>query len=240
MSIRVVLVGPKYQINLGYAARVSKNFGVAGLVLVNPRCNAAGSQAIKYSKHARDLLEHAAVVRSLREATSGTFAIGTTGIWHKTEKSFHNVFPLEEFSSKFAGAVKTQDVSLVIGRDDTGLTKDELRMCDATVFIRSNPEYPVLNISHALAIALYELTKGRARYERMESMRASGAERDGLVRLFSTAVRSNASIRDKAAVVMAFRHVINRSMPTAKELSAIAIGLSSRNKKEKRSARSTS
>ena len=232
MGIQVVLVSPKYQINLGYVARVSKNFGISKIVLVNPRCKPTGIQAIKYSKHAVDLLKNARISRSLSEATSGTFVIGTTGIWHKSEKAFYNIFPMDEFLKRFQKRLKSRPVSLVIGRDDTGLTKEEMRMCDASVFIRTDPAYTVLNISHALAIALYELTKGRFDYGKIDTRIASSSDRDELVRLFSIDVRSNNKIRDKSSVIMAFRHIINRAVPTSKELSAVAIGLN-KNKKEK-------
>jgi TrmH family RNA methyltransferase len=232
MRIKVVLVEPKYQVNVGYAARIAKNFGVNRLVLVNPRCKHLGQQAIKYSKHGVDMLKRAAVADSIKNATKGSFVIGTTGIWHKTNQAFYNVFPLDEFQRAFGSALNSGAVSLVIGRDDTGLKKEELRLCDATVFIKASHEYPVLNLSHALAILLYELTKSSIKYEVIDSMKSSSAQREGIVKLFSAGIRSNPNIRDKASVEMAFRHVINRAVPTRKELNAIAIALA-KQKKEK-------
>lgn len=223
LKLKVIVISPRYQINLGYIARVSKNFGISNLVLVNPRCKHIGKQAIKYSKHARELLERAVICKSLAEATRGTFTIGTTGIWHKTNESFYNVFPIERFSQNFGSLTQSQDVSLVLGRDDTGMTKDELKQCDATIFIKTNQSYPILNISHALAIMLYEFTKHEMQYEVAGRMASSSADRDAIVRLFSTSISANKQIRNKAGVAMALKHILNRAAPTKKELSALAI-----------------
>ena len=50
-------------------------------------------------------------------------------------------------------------LTLVFGREDFGLLNEELRKCDFIVHIPANPAYPVLNLSHAVAVILYELSK---------------------------------------------------------------------------------
>jgi len=57
-------------------------------------------------------------------------------------------------------------VSLLFGREDDGLRKEELEMCDIIVNIPTGPEYPSMNLSHAVAVVLYELSdiKGGERY----------------------------------------------------------------------------
>ena len=55
MKFKIIIVQPRYQINLGYIARVSKNFGIKQLFFVKPRTK-IGHRAIMFSKHARDLL----------------------------------------------------------------------------------------------------------------------------------------------------------------------------------------
>jgi tRNA/rRNA methyltransferase len=239
-KIRVVLVEPIYQINLGYIARVAKNFGIKELYLVNPKCNYKGKQSIKYAKHAFDLLSKAKICKSLEEATRHTFVVGTTGIWRKTGASFHNIYKVEDISDMLAMRHRKEPISLLIGRDNTGLSKDELSKCDLIAFIPAAEDYPVLNISHALAILLYYLTKSTLNesYNFNSSLYANKKDTELMVKLFKKNIERRKDIRNKKAVVMSFEHILNRSMPTKKELKALSIALSPRyfpmNRKEKR------
>ena len=49
--------------------------------------------------------------------------------------------------------------ALVFGRENYGLYKEELALCETTVTISTNPEYPILNLSHAVGIVLYEIKR---------------------------------------------------------------------------------
>lgn len=222
MVIEVAVMGPKYQINLGHIARVSKNFGVKKLLLINPRCNYKGKLAIKYSKHARDLLENARVSGGIRRENA--FVIGTTGIWHKTGNAFYNIYSINEVAAMAKRAVSSRKkLVILLGRDDTGLSKDELRMCDATVSIGTDGNYPILNISHALAIILHALS-GKADVVDGKTY-ADYNYQKRLFTLFGALVRGNPKIRDKDSVDMAFRHVVRRAVPTKKEVNALSIAL---------------
>ncbi len=221
--LNVVIVEPMYQQNLGYIARVSKNFGIKKLNLVRPRCNYRGREAIKYSKHAKDLLLKAATFKSIREATKSTFVVGTTALWRKTGKAFYNVYEPSQLL-RLIKRNRIKEVSILIGRDDTGLTKEELMECDANVFIPTNEEYPALNISHALAIMLYAFSASERWKDRPEAPDCKEMERINL--LIDIFVSKRKGIRDKKAVAMALRHMMMRSSPTKEELRAISVAFS--------------
>jgi tRNA/rRNA methyltransferase len=224
-QIRVVCIEPKYQVNLGYVARVMKNFGIEDLALVRPRCKHTGKNAVKYSKHAHELLRNARIYKNLEKAARG-ITIGTTGIWEKSDRTFNNIYSLSELRN-MKGWAKSRYVTVVLGRDDTGLNRDELAACDAIVFIGSSKSYPVLNISHALAIVLYELTMpGFSKEYRFARFRSDEADQKRLATLFDMMVRKRGNIRDKRAVSAAFRRVVRRAMPTRKEINAISVGMS--------------
>jgi len=223
MSIEVAVMEPKYQVNLGHIARVSKNFGIKRLILINPRCNHKGKEAIKYSKHAKELLQNTRTCKSI-DQLENCFIIGTTGIWHKTADSFYNLYDLDKvrrLTKRAASAGKNTIV--LLGRDDTGLSKEELRKCDATISLSTSNEYPILNISHALAIILHAL--GNVKAKANVHIYADNEYQKRIFRLFERLVKSNPKIRDKRSVNMAFRHVIRRSMPTKKEINALSIAL---------------
>lgn len=78
MEIRVVLVRPEYQVNIGAVARVMKNFAASDLVLVRPKAK-VGFTARMYAKHSGEILENARKAKSIAEAAKGCdVIIGTT------------------------------------------------------------------------------------------------------------------------------------------------------------------
>ena len=225
-GIRIVAVEPLYQINLGYIARIAKNFGVSDIALVNPRCKVLGKNALKYSKHGADLLHAAKVFKSIDRAIGNRFAIGTTAVWHKTGKSFYNIYALDK-AARMLRKNNIRDFCIVIGRESTGLSKEELKRCNMSVIIQTPGDYSTLNISHALSIILYELTRWLGN-KRIVSVYAGRKEMRALEKLFGDLVRTHSNIRDRKGVEMAFKNILMRANPTSKEAKAIAIALSAK------------
>lgn len=156
LHIRIILNEPLYGGNIGSVSRVLKNFGFYDLVLVNP-CK-IGSDAWMMAQHARDILEHALICGSLDEAVADSnLIIGTTGIRGETAGRHVRMpaYPPGEVRRKLDG--KTGTASIVFGRENDGLTNEELKMCDLLMSIPTTDEYPIMNLSHAVAVALYEL-----------------------------------------------------------------------------------
>lgn len=157
LEIRIVLVEPMYQGNVGSVARAMKNFGYADLVLVNP-CKLEGP-ARAMASHARDVLEGARVTATLDEAVVGAnLLVGTTGI-ASLKTGEHNRLPLytvREFKERLQGYRGT--VAVLFGREDNGFSNDELKSFDMLITVPTSETYPVMNISHAVAVVLYELS----------------------------------------------------------------------------------
>ncbi len=228
-EINVVVIEPAYQINLGYIARISKNFGVKSIALVNPKCKTGGKNAIKYSKHGIDLLKKARVCSSLHGAVAGTFALGSTGIWRKTGGAQYNIYRLDRVASILErNGIKR--ISVVLGRESTGLSPEELSECDANLFVPADGTYPILNISHALAVILYELTRKKGRKTAFH-VYANESEILNTMKLFKMMIKKRGLIRNEKAVTGAFNHVLRRANPTKRELNAIAAALSGNRQK---------
>jgi len=156
-SLSVILYGPEQPGNVGAVARVMKNFGLKDLVLISPACDHLCSDARNRAKHAQDVLEKAVVGKSslldkfdLVVATSGKLG------------SDYNVprIPLTPEQLRGTLSSKKGRIALLFGRESHGLTNDEMKKADILVTIPTNEKYPVLNLSHAVGILLYELTKG--------------------------------------------------------------------------------
>ncbi len=153
-SVKVVLVGTTHPGNIGATARAMKNMGIIDLVLVDPK-EFPSDVATFRSKAAKDILENASVYESLEPAISdcelvvGTSARGRTVPWpvlnpRKAAEEMHK--------SSLNGKV-----AIVFGREDRGLTNNELGLCNFHVHIPSDPEYSSLNLSQAVQILAYEI-----------------------------------------------------------------------------------
>ncbi len=228
MKLKVILLEPAYQVNLGYMARTAMNFGVEKLHIVKPRAKINGRQAIMYAKHAAGLLAGAKIYGSLAKAIEDCdIVVGTTGIWKKARSNFGNVGMAEDIAERLARtAKKGTTVGLLIGRDDTGLTSEELGMCDMVAYIGTNDAYPVMNISHALAVMLYLFTrKGFSEaYRPMLKKSPKAKELEELYFLFGSSLKGK-RIRDKKAVERIFRRMVRAAQPSEQEVHALITAL---------------
>ena len=157
LIFRVVLVEPLYSGNVGSVARVMKNFGFEELVLLNP-CE-LDMPAQMMSVHAYDIIENARIEFTLNDALKGSnVIIGMTGLPGKTDNKHFRIpaYSPRQLKHKLEG--KNGIVSLVFGREDAGLSNEELEMCDIIVNIPTSPVYPSMNLSHAVSVVLYELS----------------------------------------------------------------------------------
>ncbi|MCX6770854.1 MAG: RNA methyltransferase [Candidatus Micrarchaeota archaeon] len=216
---RIVLVEPEYEINLGAVARAMKNFGFSDLAIVSPNCDPRGFDAIMHSKHAREILEGAKICKSLPAATRGCkFVVGTTGIiyrhWHQTIRS---PISLEAFAKKAQGASEGK-FALVFGNEGVGLSEKDISSCDFLITIPTADAYPVLNLSHAVAITLYELSA----YAPRAYVPSGEREKEALVGAFSLITdKFSSELRNPKKVKVAFRRIIGKAMPTDKECAAV-------------------
>ena len=153
-SVKVVLVGTTHPGNIGATARAMKNMGILDLALVEPK-EFPSDVATFRSKAAKDILEKASVHTSLEEAISecelvvGTSARGRTVPWP--------VLNPREAAEEMHKSSRNGKVAIVFGREDRGLTNEELGLCNFHVHIPSDPEYSSLNLSQAVQILAYEI-----------------------------------------------------------------------------------
>ncbi|MCX6776567.1 MAG: RNA methyltransferase [Candidatus Micrarchaeota archaeon] len=228
-AVRVVLVEPEYEINLGHVARAMANFGFEELYIVNPKVE-IGFNAKMFAKHASHILENAKIVHRLEDALKGCgFVVGTTGIIGRGRNIIRN--PITP--AKFARDIQKLDgrFALLFGREGTGLNQEEIRKCDFLLTIQADEDYPVLNLSHALAIVLYEISSSKR--ENM-IIRAGGEEKEMLTRCFDSIVDYFApQLRSPGKIKLSFKRVIGRSLVSDVEAAAILCALQRMRKKLK-------
>ena len=153
-NIRIVLVHTAHPGNIGAAARALKNMGLSELYLVAPQ-KYPSDEATWRAANAVDVLERAVVVDSFDEAIAGCgLVIGSSA----RERAIP--WPLLDARRACARAheeAAAHKVAIVFGREDRGLTNEELQKCQLHVNIPSNPEYSALNVSMAVQVIAYEL-----------------------------------------------------------------------------------
>jgi tRNA/rRNA methyltransferase len=161
-AVRIVLVEPAGALNVGSIARVMKNMGLQQLVLVNPQCDRLSGEARQMAVHAIDVLEAAQEVSTLLDALQGCQrAIATTGRSHTTLdialEHPRSALPwlLEQPLEPSTEAIDFS--AIIFGREDRGLSNEELNHAQRHIFIPTNPIYPSLNLAQAVAICCYEL-----------------------------------------------------------------------------------
>lgn len=153
-AIRVVLVNTSHPGNIGAAARAMKNMGLGNLVLVAPR-KFPHDEATWRAASATDVLANAQVCETLEEAVAdcglvvGTSARGRRIPWPLLD-------PRHCAERAYAEAGKHK-VAFVFGREDRGLTNEELQLCHLHVNIPANEEYSSLNLAMAVQVLSYEL-----------------------------------------------------------------------------------
>jgi TrmH family RNA methyltransferase len=138
--------------------------------------------AFKRALHASPILEEAKHFEEFESALEGLdFVVGTSGIVNLNDKRHvRNALTPSQLAERLAPM--EGNVGLVFGREDYGLYNEELASCDVVCTVPTSPEYPVMNLSHAVAVLLYELNRDAPLPH--ETIKASEAERDLLLAAF--------------------------------------------------------
>jgi tRNA (cytidine32/uridine32-2'-O)-methyltransferase len=153
-QIRIVLVETSHSGNIGAVARAMKNMGLGNLWLVNP-CSFPDEASYARAAGASDVLDSARVVSSLDEALADcVLVMGTSARGRKVPWP---VCAPPEAAAAAAGHAESGPVAMVFGRENHGLSNDELQRCHYHIHIPSNPDYSSLNLAMAVQVMCYEL-----------------------------------------------------------------------------------
>ncbi|MEF8873626.1 MAG: RNA methyltransferase [Candidatus Thermoplasmatota archaeon] len=211
-NFSVVLVEPQTGGNIGAIARLMGNFSLEKLYLVDPV--EIDDEAEKRAMHAKDILDDAETVEDYGSLVEKfDLVVGTSGINTEKEKKFlREAETPRKLSSELAD--HRGNIALVFGREDTGLFNEELKKCDRLVRIPASEDYPILNLSHAVAIVLYELFLEIGDSE-IEGGRKSSEknERERLIDCFSTVLeRIDYPDHKREKTVVMFRRIMGQAL----------------------------
>ncbi|MBD2664784.1 RNA methyltransferase, TrmH family, group 1 [Richelia sinica FACHB-800] len=160
-GVKIVLVEPAGPLNLGSIARVMKNFGCNDLVLVNPQCDRSSPEALKMAVHAKEILTSAVIEDTLIAALQGCVrVIATVGRDYGRDRPLEN----PRIALPWLLENPTEPTAIIFGREDRGLTNEELNYAHRLVYIPTNPDYPSLNLATAVSLCCYELSQSAATF----------------------------------------------------------------------------
>lgn len=175
-NIRVVLTRTSHPGNIGAAARAMKTMGLSQLYLVDPAVF-PNSQADAMASGATDVLEKATVCTTLAEALADTtLALGVSA---RRRDIVAEVLTPPEAATRLLLEAQAAPVALVFGNETSGLSNEELSLCQALVTIPASPDYSSLNLAAAVQVLCYETRQawlGRASWPQPEMEAASGDE----------------------------------------------------------------
>ena len=155
-KIRIVLVGIRNRGNIGSTARAMKNMGTGELVLVRP-VHYDAPDVYNLAWGAEDIIRNARVCKSISEAVADCgFVLGTT---RRKGRIRRPLYELSTAVAEIAAATRKNRVAILFGREDKGLSNEELAFCQRAVRIPSSTRMPSLNVAQAVMLVCYELFK---------------------------------------------------------------------------------
>lgn len=157
--VSFILVEPAHPGNIGSAARAIKTMGFRDLRVVSPWESdyRHHPEAIAYSTSSVDVLQSSRCYNSLLEALEGVqFAWAMSGY----DREFGPVIePVRTVAQKAKGLLEAGDnhIAFVFGCERTGLSNEQMAMCQGCAAIPADPDCTSLNLSQAVQIMAYEL-----------------------------------------------------------------------------------
>jgi TrmH family RNA methyltransferase len=167
-------VEPQEAGNVGAAARVMKNFGFESLTIAgtHPELQPLSSW---WASGADDVVQRATFTPALFDAIRDAHVtIATTSLRARTMAPGMTPFDVADL---FASLAEDQTMALVFGREDSGLTREEVMACQRTASIPTNPEFPVMNLAQAVGAFCFALSQVRRAPRERELATAAMVER---------------------------------------------------------------
>lgn len=174
MALRVVLVEPREAGNVGAVARAMKNFGFGELWIVGEHPELLPVSGW-WASGADDVLAGARFAPSLLDAVGDAhLTVATTSMRGRTTPVS---FTPKTLAATYATLARDQVLALVFGREDSGLTREELVLCQHTAAIPTNSGFPTMNLAQSLCVFAYELSAIEPSGEMTRRARAADIER---------------------------------------------------------------
>ena len=154
-QVKIILIETSNSGNIGSVLRAMKTMGFKNLCLVNPK-KFPSDEVKALAANAKDMIDDVVVVDTLDKALSDIdFVVGTSSRIRKVPWPNE---PLNTVAPQINKIIESKtNVGILFGREDRGLTNDELQRCNLHMHIPANEEYPVLNLAMAVQVVCYQI-----------------------------------------------------------------------------------
>ena len=187
MRLTIILVAPARAENIGAAARAMKTMGFTQLRIVDSEAHL--EPATRWVAHGSgDIIDNINVFPTLAEALHDVgFTVATTA---RSRAKFHYyATPFELVPLLQEKSTWMDHAALVFGREDSGLTNEELALADVLTGVPMVADYPSLNLGQAVMVYCYQLAgliQQPARNIEMTDEHQLQALRERVLRLLAT------------------------------------------------------
>ncbi len=227
-NIRIVLVNTSHPGNIGAAARAMKNMGLSRLTLVAPK-DYPSLEAISRSVGAVDILDKAIVVQDLSEAVSDCVWVAGTSARLRTIE--WPILEPRECVQTSLEILEQGDIAIVFGRENSGLTNDEMAKCNVLLHVPTDPDFSSLNLAAAVQVVCYEyrlallsnkITKKKGNKYRFDAL-ARTDQMDGMYQHLHEALTYLGFFgsNNSDVVMHRLKGLFNRANVTQRELSIV-------------------
>ncbi|MBF2718755.1 TrmJ/YjtD family RNA methyltransferase [Psychrobacter sp. NG254] len=165
--LQVVMVNTTLPANIGSAARAMHTMGLSRLTVVDPKLP-IDETSVSHAAGGGELLSSALIAPTLESAISDCQLV-----FAASSRSRHLPRPVvtpsqaakimfdfidtqsalsANDSSRDIAATGKPNIAILFGREDRGLTNEELAYADYHIQIDANPAYPVLNVASAVQV----------------------------------------------------------------------------------------
>jgi TrmH family RNA methyltransferase len=186
-NLRIVMVRTRNPLNIGAAARAMSNFGAFHLRLVTP-FERAYREAVS-AVGAAPLLATAEELESVPQAVRDcSLIVGTTAVGNRELR--HDVCSLEAGAKKIRTHLGKGRAAILFGSEKTGLSNNDLSHCHLLLRIPTRVEHRSMNLAQAVAIVVYELTRGAVPHRAKNNLKTAPAEMEVLDRIHEALLES--------------------------------------------------
>ena len=224
-NLKVILVEPNGPLNVGSVARLCSNFAVNELRIVSPKCDIFSLEAKKMALKGQKFLEHCMIFDDLQKAifdcdlvlaSCGRIDVNKDSLFESSEDIFDWILSFK----------KINNLAIIFGREDRGLTNSELLLANKTFNIPTSEKNPSLNLSHAVSIVLYELNKSSKKEFNKElkvfNLASSKQIHDSFIEIEEMLLRVGYLLKHTSrAKISKFKNYISRANTSMNEINVL-------------------
>lgn len=236
-NIKIVMIGTTHPGNIGAAARAMQNMCIANLTLVDPQCP-IGEIAYARASGANAVLDNRETCGNLGQAIAECSCVIATSARHRS-LAWPELEP-DGMASKLWSMNDSDKVALVFGREHSGLSNEELQLCNYMVSIPTNPDFSSLNLASAIQVLCYEIYRQQARQSvsretEPQDQAATSAEVEGYFEHLQRVLESSGFLDTKqpGLIMQRLRRLYLRSEISHNEINILRGMLSAVEKQQK-------